>query len=158
MDAPHSPPPPAAASPNNDAEHLRLLSIFHYVCAAVVAVFSSFFLLHVAMGIAILQGNETFGGAFQHGVAPFGHDQRIVGLMFLMAGSFVVLSGWAFAALLVLAGRFLALRRSRIFCIVIAALACTFTPFGTVLGVFTLVVLLRPSVQALFEAPDRMQA
>jgi hypothetical protein len=33
---------------------------------------------------------------------------------------------------------------------VIAAIQCAFTPFGTVLGVFTLIVLVRPSVKALF--------
>jgi hypothetical protein len=31
-----------------------------------------------------------------------------------------------------------------------AALACTLMPFGTVLGSFTLIVLLRPSVKELF--------
>jgi hypothetical protein len=57
------------------------------------------------------------------------------------------------AALMVVAGRFLAGRRRRDFCIVIAALACAITPFGTVLGVFTLVVPMRPSVQAMLETP-----
>ena len=38
-------------------------------------------------------------------------------------------------------------------CIVMAALACLSMPFGTVLGVFTIIVLARPSVQALFSRP-----
>lgn len=154
MDLPHQQPAP----PNNDAEHLRLLSIFHYVCAAIVAVFSSMFLLHVAMGISILQGDGLFVKPFnQGGRGPFGGDEKVVGSMFVVAGGMTVLAGWTFAAFLALAGRFLAARRRRVFCIVIAALACAFTPFGTVLGVFTLIVLMRPSVQAMFEAPDRMQ-
>jgi len=33
---------------------------------------------------------------------------------------------------------------------VIAGIECLFMPFGTVLGVFTLVVLVRPSVKELF--------
>jgi hypothetical protein len=33
-----------------------------------------------------------------------------------------------------------------------AAVECLFMPFGTVLAVFTLVVLLRPAVKQLFEA------
>jgi hypothetical protein len=40
-----------------------------------------------------------------------------------------------------------------------AGIECVFMPFGTVLGVFTLVVLTRPSVKPLFEdqrtAPGR---
>ena len=31
-----------------------------------------------------------------------------------------------------------------------AAISCAFMPFGTVLGVFTLIVLLRPGVKELF--------
>jgi hypothetical protein len=34
-----------------------------------------------------------------------------------------------------------------------AALACTLMPFGTVLGVFTIIVLSRPSVRVLFSQP-----
>jgi hypothetical protein len=34
----------------------------------------------------------------------------------------------------------------------VAALSCAFMPFGTVLGVFTIVVLVRPSVKQLFES------
>jgi hypothetical protein len=33
---------------------------------------------------------------------------------------------------------------------VIAAIACSFVPIGTVLGVFTIIVLTRPSVRVLF--------
>ena len=42
------------------------------------------------------------------------------------------------------------------FCVVVAAISCCFTPLGTVLGVFTLIVLFRPSVKALFglDAPS----
>jgi hypothetical protein len=49
-----------------------------------------------------------------------------------------------------LAGRFLARRRHHTFCMVIAAVACTFMPLGTVLGVFSLIVLSRESVRESF--------
>jgi hypothetical protein len=32
-----------------------------------------------------------------------------------------------------------------------AAIACLFMPLGTILGVFTIIVLIRPNVKALFE-------
>ena len=66
------------------------------------------------------------------------------------AGLFIV-CGWTLAVLMIVAGRFLAKRQHRTFCIVVAAMACLFMPFGTILGVFTIVVLMRESVQALFE-------
>ena len=38
-------------------------------------------------------------------------------------------------------------------CMIVAGLSCMMMPFGTVLGVFTLLVLLKPQVKALFDAP-----
>ena len=37
------------------------------------------------------------------------------------------------------------------FCTVVSGIACMFMPFGTVLGVFALIVLNRPSVRKRFE-------
>ena len=55
--------------------------------------------------------------------------------------------------LLAVAGRRLAQRRSYMFCMVMAGVACMLTPVGTVLGVFTIIVLNRPSVRRLFGRP-----
>ena len=60
------------------------------------------------------------------------------------------LFGWAFAACVAYAGRCLNERRHYTFCMVMAGIACMFMPFGTILGVFTIIVLVRPSVKALF--------
>jgi hypothetical protein len=125
-----------------DLEHLRLLAIFHYVVAALAALFSLFPLIHVAFGVAILSGE------LEHK-----RPDRFVGWMLIAIGLAVIACGLAFAALITLAGRSLAQRRNYTFCFVIAALLCLFAPVGTVLGVFTLIVLLRPSVKPLFE-PD----
>ena len=51
---------------------------------------------------------------------------------------------------MICAGRFLAQRAYYTFCFVVAALECVFVPFGTVLGVFTIVVLQRPAVKEMF--------
>ena len=37
------------------------------------------------------------------------------------------------------------------FCFVIACLACMQMPLGTILGVFTIIVLARPSVKEMFD-------
>ena len=36
------------------------------------------------------------------------------------------------------------------YCLVVAAVECIFMPFGTVLGVFTIIVLMRPGVKERF--------
>jgi hypothetical protein len=50
------------------------------------------------------------------------------------------------------AGRYIKQRKSRTFCIVVAALGCLEFPYGMVLGVFTFIVLGRQSVAKQFIA------
>ena len=47
---------------------------------------------------------------------------------------------------------YLAARRRWLFCMIIAGIQCAFVPLGTVLGIFTLIVLQRDSVRRLFPA------
>jgi hypothetical protein len=131
---------------NQDAEHLRLLSIFHYVCAGLAALFACFPLIHLAFGLVLLLAPELFGPA-KDPPPPF------LGWFFVILAGLIMVLGWTFAGLMAWAGRNLARRRRYTFCLVMAALACMFMPFGTVLGVFTIMVLVRPSVKALFDPP-----
>lgn len=137
-------PPPAA--PSNDEEHLRLLSIFFYVSGALTAFFASVPLIHVAIGLGVLFGNP--------GDASSGAPPPWFGLIFIVLGGAFVLAGWAFALAKFAAGRALARRRRRTFCVAVACVCCVLPPIGTVLGVFTVVVLNRPSVKALFDRGD----
>src|SRR5262245_24202334 len=129
---------------NDDIQHLRLLVIGHYIIAAIAALFASFPLIHLTIGLWLLL----------HPPQPLpGEEQfpaRMVGLLFTLIGGAFVSTGWAIAACIFAAGRSIATRKRYMFCIVIAAISCAFFPFGTVLGVFTLLVLLRPSVKAMF--------
>ena len=132
---------------NQDDEQLHLLSVFHYVLAGICALVSLFPLIYFGMGLAMMAGM----GADKPGeFAPVFAGCFVAGL----GGLFLVFAV-AYALALFLAARFLAERRRHTFCVVVAAISCSFTPLGTVLGVFTLVVLFRPSVKLLFglEAP-----
>ncbi len=141
---------------NNDAEQLRLLAIFHYVVAALSALFCSFPLLHVAFGLMMVFAPDVFQSK---GDLP----DRAFGWLFVAVGSVIVLAGWIFAACVCFAGRCLARHRHYLFCLVMAALECCLQPLGTVLGVFTIIVLMRDSVKQLFAggespfAPDSRQ-
>ncbi|WP_394538068.1 hypothetical protein PRJ39_19350 [Lysobacter enzymogenes] len=138
--------PNAAAAPaSKDADQLDLIGILYYVLAAFAALFSLFPLLHVGMGIAMLSG-----GFDQPGNGP--PPPPAVGWMFVAFGSVFILCGLAFAALLVFGGRRMRQRRNHTLCAVVAGVSCMFMPFGTVLGVFALVLLMKPETKALFHA------
>ena len=127
---------------DQDREHLRLLATFHYVVAAIVGLFSLLPAVHLLIGLGMVSG--SLATRRPEPVAA------ILGwFLVLFAGCFILM-GLAFAVCLAVAGQSLAERKRYLFCIVVAAMSCLFAPFGTLLGVFTLVVLSRPSVKALF--------
>lgn len=73
-----------------------------------------------------------------------------------MIGSVLFLIGLAMAICVLIAGRSLAHCKRYWFALVMACVECLFVPFGTILGVFTIVVLSRQSVKELF-APVGVQ-
>jgi len=54
-----------------------------------------------------------------------------------------------------ISGVFLKRRKNRLFSMVVAGLNCLQVPFGTVLGVFTILVLVRPSVMQIYEEVEQ---
>jgi hypothetical protein len=79
-----------------------------------------------------------------------GPPPAFLGYMFMGIGGGAVALGWLLGGLTIYAGLCIARRRAPVFCQVIAGLNCLHMPLGTALGVFTLIVLNRPSVKALF--------
>ena len=122
---------------NQDEQYLRLLSVFHYVVGGLVALFACIFLMHFCIGVAMLTGAINDAPAF-------------MGLMLVVMATVAITLGWTLAVCIIIAGRCLAKRKHYMFCLVMAAISCIFMPFGTVLGVFTIIVLMRPSVKELF--------
>jgi hypothetical protein len=131
---------------NQDEEHLRLLSIFHYVCAGLAAFFACIPGIYIILGLVLLFASESFAGPSRDQPPAF------VGVIFIMFGGIMMLFGWALAASLAYAGRCLSQRRHHTFCLVMAGIACMFMPFGTILGIFTILVLVRPTIKPLFTA------
>lgn len=140
-----SPAPPAFTA--HDANQLRQLAIGHYVVAGLMALFSLIFVLHIVLGTAMLTGTLPM----KSGGEPSSPDeQRMVGWLFVVMGSVIVLGGLTLAGFVAYAGRCLTRQRRYLLCLIVAGLSCLFTPIGTILGVFTLVLLLRPQVKAAF--------
>ena len=129
---------------NHDQEHLKLLSIFHYVLSGIVALFACFPIIHLIIGIMFIVSPEAMADKSGNAPPPF------FGWMFAIIGGMMVLAGWILAIFLLFSGRFLARKKHYVFCLAVACLSCLFAPLGTVLGVFTIIVLIRPSVKELF--------
>ena len=133
---------------NQDKEHLRLLAIFHYIVAGLAAFFSLFPLLYTTIG-------AIFIFVARHGTAKPAEElpPEFLGWIFVGLGSLLFLLGIAMAICILIAGRCLSRRKCYTFTMVMACVECLFVPFGTILGVFTIVVLSRESAKALFSAP-----
>jgi hypothetical protein len=128
---------------NQELEHLRLLGVFHYVVGGLLALFACLPIIHLVLGLVMILAPEKMTS---HGSPP----PQFLGVIFTIFGAGAVLVGWTVAACLIAAGRCLQQPRRYTFCFVMACVACAFMPFGTVLGVFTLMALSRPEVKALF--------
>jgi hypothetical protein len=129
---------------NQDEQHLQLLSIFHYVVGGLAGLFACFPIIHLVVGLGILISsltNPTHNG-----------PDAFFGLFFVVIAGSIMLVGWTFAICIAITGRFIATRKHYMFCLIMAGIECMFTPFGTVLGVFTIITLVRPTVKAVFES------
>lgn len=128
----------------NLLEQLRLLSIFHYVVGGLHMLFGSFGLIHFSIGLAFMMGSKDFFGSGSAAPPPW------FGLLFATIGGGFVLFGWTIGILTILSGRYIAARKKRTFSIVMAAINCALLPFGTVLGVFDLIVLTKDETMQLY--------
>ena len=130
-----------------DENNLDLLSIFHYILGGITALFSCLPIIHLSLGVAMLRG--AFGGK--------NPPPQVLGWIFVILGGTFVLCGWALAVAIIIVGSRLKRKRSRTYCIVVAALECMMMPFGTVLGVFTIIILMKESVKEIFAANNRLE-
>lgn len=129
---------------NQDEEHLRLLSIFHYIVGGVAALFACFPFIHLVVGILVVNG--ALGN---EGPPP------IFGWLMIGIATIMIILGGTLAAAILVAARLLSQRTNYTYCLAVAAVECIFMPVGTVLGVFTIIVLNRSSVRALFNSQGR---
>ncbi|HTL52604.1 MAG TPA: hypothetical protein VL860_08535, partial [Planctomycetota bacterium] len=122
-----------------DADHLKILMIIWYVIAGLQL------LIGICAGAYIaLIGAAVGATASQNGGgAPAGAVAICIGV-----GYFVILLTFAFLSFMV--ARSLAARKRHMFCLVIAGISCLSIPIGTILGIFTIIVLLRPTVKKAF--------
>jgi hypothetical protein len=128
---------------NNDDQHLKLLSIFHYILGGILLLVGCLFILQVWMVVAMATGEWEFRPNETRVPTQFAWVMAIFLALFL-------LFAWTLAVLVFLTGRKIAQRKNHLFCMVVAAMECLVNPIGTLLGVFTIIILMRPSVKEKF--------
>ena len=143
--SPPTVPGPLLSSMTYDEQHLKLLSVFYYVFAGLSLLGICFGLLYAGFGLAMVYAPDRFSGGGSSEELP-----PVVGWLTAAFGGFMLVLSCTSAVLLLLTGRYLVRQKHRTFCLVIAGLSCLSVPLGTLLGVFTFIVLLRPSVIELF--------
>ena len=126
-----------------DRDHLRLLSIMHYVFAGLGVLGLGFLVLHYFM-MQTFMSPEMMKHEANPPPAAF---LQIFVWFYAVFAALIVLG----MTLNVMAARRLRACRGRMFCMVVAALNLLQMPLGTVLGVFTLVVISRDSVRRAFD-------
>jgi outer membrane lipoprotein-sorting protein len=127
-----------------DREHLKLLSIFHFVFAGLAFVGIAFLFVHYFMMHKMFSNPEMWKSQPQ-AMPPKAFLDAFIWFYVFMG--ILLLTG---LILNVLSGSFLLQKKNRLFSLIIGGLNCLQIPFGTALGVFTILVLSRDSVRELY--------
>lgn len=142
---PMNPPFPGSQASREDRDHLRILSVLHYVAAGLAV-----------LGLLFLFGHYTImktvmdPGHWDHQGAGGPPPEAVLAMMrwFCLIGALLL---GCIAAGNFMSARMMSKRVNRTFSMVVAGVNCIQFPIGTLLGVFTLMVLLRDSVRRIYE-------
>ena len=126
-----------------DNDLLSIVSIFHFVLGGFQMLFSVFGLFYLGMGILIASGDLEP----TKGTPP----PAEIGWIFGAVGIIFTLVFLTIGLLAIKTGTNIRKRRNRTFCIVIDSILCMMIPFGTIVGIFGLVLLMKPEITEEFK-------
>lgn len=157
---PPLPPGPTTVGYHPVLDHIRTLSIMHYVVGGLDCLGALFGLVYVAMGLVFLKMPELT----QMAEAPAGRapspdmdiPSQIMGGVFTIIGLGITVIALTLGILTIISGRKLARLEGRQFSLVMAAVQCLQIPFGTTLGVFTLIVLSKREAVWFYDHPEQV--
>jgi hypothetical protein len=137
-----------------DEEHLRLLSLFHYIAGGITLFFSLIilfeFLLLLVFWEGLMQQYDQHRFTSNHEL-----DATFLTIFFYLL-LFILLIVITFGILEILSARFIKLRKHRTFSFIIAILNLLSIPYGTILGIMTIIVLSRNSVKEIYSAANNL--
>ncbi len=127
-----------------DNEHLRLLSFFHYISGAFTIAFSSMFIFHLIFFGYMTSNPELFQNAEVDNAIEAINIMRIFVAVF---GTFVIL-GLSYGVCEIVSGVFIKQRKYRLFSMIVAIPRIILIPYGTILSMFTFILLDRDSIKS----------
>jgi hypothetical protein len=129
---------------DKDLEHLKLLGIFHYIWGALACLSGLLGLAYLFIGIAVMMSPPN---SSDDSTSPAVAGAILIGLGIVL---FLVCEIYGIVTIIV-GGKYRKHRGGYWFCFVLAIITLLSFPIGTILGIFSLIVLNRPSVKALFQ-------
>jgi hypothetical protein len=150
-------------------DRLRLLSLAYYISGAIGAVLVSFLLLHffLFLGFSFIPASQWATPARNPMTAPYTSPspaptasqssdtaQGPPAIIFRIAAGvigLIIICGWTLGALTAYAGHCIKKRKHKLFIYVMAGFNCIWIPYGTVLGIATILLFQWPEVQAEFK-------
>jgi hypothetical protein len=137
-----------------DEEHLRLLSLFHYIAGGITLFISLIilfeFILLLIFWESLMQGYNQHRFTGNHEL-----DTTFLAIFFYLM-LIIMLIVITFGILEILSARFIKLRKHRIFSFIIAILNLLSIPYGTILGIMTIIVLSRNSVKEIYNSAHKI--
>lgn len=131
---------------NEDISYLNLLSLFHFIVAGIAGLFSCLPLVNLLIGIPTLRYVPY---ALSQG--EYFSQYTLTPLMFILLPTGMAVIGWMFAIAVALNGYYIKNRKWLKYCMIMSGIETIFTPFGTALGVFTIILLTKPNIKNLFD-------
>lgn len=128
-----------------DTDHLRLLAIFHLVAGGLGLLGVLGLIVHYLIFREVINDPNIWK------MVPNAPQPQQMWVAFEMLYAFMAVMMIAFAVVNLISGLCIRARKYRTFSLVVAALNCLQLPLGTMLGIFTFVVLLRDSVRETYE-------
>ena len=150
-------------------DRLRLLSLGYYISGAIGAAFVSFLLIHffLFLGFSFIPESQWQAPTRSAAVAQYASPTALPSasasanpnqgppvIMFrIVAGiiGVIIVGGWILGALTAYAGHCIRKRKHKVFIYVMAAVNCIWIPYGTLLGIATIILFQWREVQAQFE-------
>lgn len=150
LQSPALPPlaPPSAAADRqrkDDTERLQVLAILHFVIAALAFCGIGFLFLHYMILHSVFSNPRFLKAQPDTLPLPMNFFAFFVWI-YVVIGVFIAIGG----VLNALSGLFLLQRKNRVFSMVVAILNCFQIPFGTILGIFTIITLSDDSTRRLY--------
>jgi hypothetical protein len=129
---------------DKDLEHLKLLGIFHYIWGALACLAGLIGVVYLIIGVALMMSPPDSSDDSSSSVAG---GAVLIGLGIVI---FLICEIYGIAAIMA-GGKYRKHQRGYWFCFVLAIITLLSFPIGTILGIFSLIVLNRPSVKTLFQ-------